>query len=133
MSWWLLTPFLLDTMRKMACSHFVMGSFDSSKIVPTRTVNCLRQSPQNFTPTRTAPSGCFLLFDPAKGAKGEIRPMQPQCGQTGPWGQRAASTYSKAAASSWKWGWLRMDIALNPLVDSYSAASCVCKVHNRPC
>ena len=42
-SWWLLMPFLDEHSRWMACNHLCSGTWLYSKIVPTRTVNCLRQ------------------------------------------------------------------------------------------
>ena len=38
-SWWLLIPFLEEQSRKVANHHFVKGTLERSKTLPTVTVN----------------------------------------------------------------------------------------------
>ena len=48
---------MLEQRRWIACNHLCSGMCELSKIVLTRTVNCLRQWPHFFKPWRTIPSG----------------------------------------------------------------------------
>src|SRR5688500_6284628 len=80
----------------MASNHFERGMCESSKIEPTRTVNCLRQALHFHTPLRTG------VFDSAL-AVSLYAPSALQCGQTVPFGQRRNSRNSRAESSSLKY------------------------------
>ena len=62
-----------------------------SNSVPTVTVNCVRQSPQNQRPGRAPFLVCAIIL--------LLRSVPPQCGQTAPSGQRTDSRCSRAASS----------------------------------
>src|SRR3972149_2709571 len=79
----------------MASSHFERGMCVSSKIVPTRAENWRRQAAH--LPTRRGlPLPALVLRLPMKYAFSVL----PQCGQTGPSGQRIDSISFQASASS---------------------------------
>ena len=82
-NWSALMPFLLDAIRKIACSQSCSGMWLDSKIVPTLTVNGLRQC-----------SVALVRADPrALAAQGTVGlPVPPQCGRIGPRRQTRAST-----------------------------------------
>src|SRR5437588_595517 len=70
---------------------------ESSKIVPTRTVNCLRQALHFQTPLRTGD------FESAFPVSLYAAPVDLQCGQTTPFGQRRDSKNSRASSSLLKY------------------------------
>src|SRR5436853_155538 len=91
-SWCALIPFLEEHRKKNASSHLFNGMWDPSKIVPTVTVYCLRHA-AHFHKRRV------LDFN-----RYGVRSHSPQCGHTGPSGQRMDSRYAAAASALWKRG-----------------------------
>src|SRR6266436_4323795 len=89
-SWFEEIPFLLLATRKIACSQTFIGMWLSSKMLPTLTVNGLRQSLHLYTPIRVDLPRSLVLF-----------PITPHFGHTGPRGQSRASTKAYAASSLW--------------------------------
>src|ERR1700722_13909296 len=83
-----------------------IGTWLDSNTVPMRTVKGFRQARQFHNPARVV-----LPFER------DASPSVPQCGQTGPFGQRCASTKAKAAASSVKWATLSSDFMTDRPVD----------------
>src|SRR3990172_5654562 len=81
----------------MASSHFERGMCVSSKIVPTRAENWRRQA-AHFQTRRGLTLPALVLRLPMKYAFSVL----PQCGQTGPSGQRIDSISFQASASSEK-------------------------------
>src|SRR6267143_387557 len=86
-------PFLELQSRYHATSHFRSGICESSKIVPTVTVNCLSQTEQWYRPARIFFSGFALIFQISFGV------AVLQCGQTTPCPQRISSKYRRADSS----------------------------------
>src|SRR5271157_5001715 len=87
-------PFLLLFIRWKAMSHLFSGIWESSKMVPIRTVNCLRHLAQQYTPFLTG------LFDPSFGVSAYAFSL-PQRGHTGqPSGHLFDSMNLRAASSS---------------------------------
>src|SRR5208283_4438581 len=113
-------PFLDAHIKNMACSQWVIGTWESSKMVPTLTVNCIRHSLHLRSPGRV---------DLPASLRMRLASALPQCGQTGPVGQRQASTYSQAAFSSLKCGALRLENMISaPLWPNHAPLYVVCKV-----
>src|SRR6478672_9668511 len=81
-----LIPFLELAASQIAGSHLSRPSGESSKIVPTLTLNC-RLHALHFHTRRVETKECSL---------------PPQRGQTGPFGQRSVATYSFATLRSEK-------------------------------
>src|ERR1017187_5663849 len=114
-------PFLLEHSRCVASSHLESGILERSKTVPTVTENCSRQSLHFSKPLRCPlPSSRYAPSH------------EPQCGQTGPLGQRIASRYSRALSSFWKWGAFRADITCSSVWRNCPLLTWVCQVYNRP-
>ena len=101
-SWCVLMPFLLLHIRYVACSHLVSGILERSKTVPTVTVNCLRHSLHLRRPGRVN-VGLWSLHK----LQGPRLFTAPQCGQTGPFGQKTASRASRASSASVNCGAVR--------------------------
>src|SRR3546814_472105 len=96
-------PFLDDVSIWTASSHLCSGTLERSKTVPTVTVNCWRQAPQNHRPGRALSPLMRLALS-----------TTPQCGQIGPCGQRTASRCLRAAFSVLKRGAV-MSVMVHPL------------------
>src|SRR5579863_9704976 len=71
--------------------------WESSKIVPTVTVNCSRHPPHFQTPLRTCASFLDVL-----GSSRYALFSSPQCGQIGPSGHLCVSKKARALSSSLK-------------------------------
>src|SRR5689334_407054 len=82
-------PFFDEHSRRVASTHLVSGTLECSNTVRTVTANCSRQSLRLSKPGRClVPSSRYAPS------------MEPQCGHTGPFGQRIASRYSRGLFSS---------------------------------
>src|SRR5207249_5131158 len=107
-------------------SHLLSGMWESSKIVPTVTENCLRQARHLSRPGR--------VFDPGFGVR-RYGSTPPQRGHTGPLGQRSRSSVSRALPSS-EYRAPRSTrfvsaMANPPKCFNYRASPWVCQVYNR--
>jgi hypothetical protein len=97
-----LMPFLLTAIKLVASSHLWNGICERSKIVPVRAVNLPRQPLHMNMPACVLPP---ILVTVA----------EPQSGQLTPSGQRSASMWAVALASSVKIGLVRSQVMGNPL------------------
>src|ERR1017187_2238948 len=100
-------PFFEEQIRWIAKSQVLSGICDASKIVPTVTVNCLRQTAHFQRPLR-AP-----LLDPSFGSI-LYALTAVQCGHVTPSFQRRLSSSSRAFSASEKClaKWLRSIFSL---------------------
>src|SRR5881394_1979126 len=83
---WELIPFFELATSQMAGSHLSRPSGESSKIVPSLTLNCFLQD-LHFQIRRVVRNECSV---------------PPQCGHTGPSGQRRSATKFVATSTSEK-------------------------------
>src|SRR6185437_8057675 len=96
-------PFLEDAIRWKPSAHLCSGIWLDSMTVPTLTENGSRQALHWYMPGR-----CDLPLTSV------ASPSTPQCGQTGPLGQRIASKWARAASSSLKIGSVRLVVMASP-------------------
>ena len=88
--------FFRGTEKVHATSHFRSGMCESSKIVPTVTVNCFLQMAHWRNPARTFALSLGLI------SQNFVSSAFLQCGQTIPLGQRISSKYWRAFSSDAK-------------------------------
>lgn len=98
-SWRMLMPFWEELSRNKAASHLCSGTWLDANAGPLVTPNSFRQCPHLRVPGLAAAPLSSMIRSPA-----------PQCGHTGPLGQRCASTNSRAACPSWSRGTFTTDM-----------------------